>query len=72
MAAPDATLAQRIGEPAAAAVELAVGEPCGTVNDSELVGVGRGGALQQDERRERRKIRRVLGGVRCVVVVAGC
>jgi hypothetical protein len=67
---PDAAPAQRVGEPAAAAIELAVGEAGGAVDDGELVGVDRRRAPQKDERRQRREIRRVLREVRRVVAVA--
>jgi len=67
---PNAALAQRIGEPEAAAIELAVGEAGGAVDDGELLGVDRSRAPQKDERRQRREIRRSLREVRRVVAVA--
>ena len=39
-----------MGEPAAAAVELAIGEPGGAIDDGELVGVSRCRLPQKDER----------------------
>ncbi len=65
VAVPDAAPAQRVGEPAAALVELAIREAPrsrpspGRLDHRELVGINRGGAFEKAERGQRREIRLV-------------
>ena len=54
---------------AAARVKLAIGEPRGAVDDGELIRVDRRSARQKDQRRQCRKIGRVLGKMRRAVAV---
>ena len=67
---PNAAPAQRIGEPSATGIKIAVGKPGGAVDDGDLLGVDRGRARQKRERRQCRKICRVLRKVRRVVAIA--
>ena len=59
VAALDAALAQRRGEPPRAGIEVAIIAPQRAVDDGDVVGIDRGRALQELQRRQRLEIRRV-------------
>ena len=65
VAAPDAALRQRRGEPARARVELAVGAPQRAVDDRDRVGEDARRALQECQRRQRLDSWRGCGRDRC-------
>ena len=59
VAAPDAALGQRRGEPARARIELAVAPPQRPVDDRRVVGKDGGRALEKSERRQRLVVGRI-------------
>jgi hypothetical protein len=59
VAALDAALRQGRAEPAGARVELGVAAPEHAVNDRGVVGIDRGGAVDQRQRGQRLEIRRI-------------
>ena len=67
IAAPDTAPAQGIGKAAGASVEGAVREASGFMDDCELVWVYRGGARQESQGAQRRKIRRVPSEMRRII-----
>jgi hypothetical protein len=67
VAGHDPAAPQRVGKALAALVELAVGEAALAVDDRELLGIDRGRAREEAERRQRREIRRVAREMRRIV-----
>ena len=65
---PDAAKAQRTGKPAAAVVELSVGETHIAMHNRELVRIHRGRARQERKRRQRREVGGVAPEMRGVVL----
>ena len=59
VAALDAALCQRAGKPACARVEVGVAAMEAAMDDRGAIGENRGGPLQERQRRERLKIRRI-------------